>query len=508
MSDTESKSNTSFLRRLVQPQSDGGIQPIVIIGTFILFFALGMIFPYTGDDWTWGSYVGLGRMENDFFAHYNGRYVGNLCVLALTRVLWLKALAVAASCTYIVYGGYRFAGKKHRWVYWMMLALILFMQHELRSEGIVWTAGFANYALPMAGFFAWMNIFKDVFTDDYQPLRKGWMLPLALFGFVLCLFLETITLCTVISSAALVIYVRIRHKRIDGAQVAFLVGAIAGTALMFANETYHDPNAFHSMAVWSSLYSIARTYGGKVGYEGYAQNMALNVTFALIAVLAAKYRVGANERTHKHTQTVMAVIAVLLACYSTLRAITCASGNAWRITDGILALVFLAIACKMAAMYWKSLHDHRPLFCLAVAFTLTAPLLVVSPVTWRCFFPEYLLLAVYMCVLAIPVREAAGIGENVVTRVCQVLCVAGFVMWFVIYGTVYSVYCHRGDDIRRQLDAGQTTIYLERLPFARHIQHNDSIIESNEYQMRDRFFIYYNIPKGCTVVFVDHPIDE
>ena len=113
-----------------------------------------------------------------------------------------------------------------------------------------------------------------------------------------------------------------------------------------------------------------------------------------------------------------------------------------------------------------------------------------------------------MCVLAIPVREAAGIGENVVTRVCQVLCVAGFVMWFVIYGTVYSVYCHRGDDIQRQLDAGQTTIYLERLPFARHIQHNDSIIESNEYQMRDRFFIYYNIPKGSTVVFVDHPFDE
>ena len=64
MSETESKSNTSFLRRLVQPQSDGGIQPIVVIGTFALFFALGMIFPYTGDDWTWGSYVGLGRCWN------------------------------------------------------------------------------------------------------------------------------------------------------------------------------------------------------------------------------------------------------------------------------------------------------------------------------------------------------------------------------------------------------------------------------------------------------------
>ena len=42
-------------------------------------------FPYSGDDWAWGSSIGLDRLSV-FFKDYNGRYVGNLLVLVLTRL--------------------------------------------------------------------------------------------------------------------------------------------------------------------------------------------------------------------------------------------------------------------------------------------------------------------------------------------------------------------------------------------------------------------------------------
>ena len=42
------------------------------------------LFPYTGDDWAWGSKIGIDRLNN-WFENYNGRYVGNLIVLAMTR---------------------------------------------------------------------------------------------------------------------------------------------------------------------------------------------------------------------------------------------------------------------------------------------------------------------------------------------------------------------------------------------------------------------------------------
>ena len=63
---------------------------------FFAFMFLAYLFPYTGDDWAWGSSIGLGRLKS-FFAGYNGRYVGNLIVLLLTRSKLLDAVVMAAS---------------------------------------------------------------------------------------------------------------------------------------------------------------------------------------------------------------------------------------------------------------------------------------------------------------------------------------------------------------------------------------------------------------------------
>ena len=49
---------------------------------FAMLFALSWLFPYTGDDWAWGSQIGLDRLHT-WFDNYSGRYVGNLIVLAL-----------------------------------------------------------------------------------------------------------------------------------------------------------------------------------------------------------------------------------------------------------------------------------------------------------------------------------------------------------------------------------------------------------------------------------------
>lgn len=42
---------------------------------FFLIAALCWLFPYTGDDWAWGSQIGIERLKSGF-ANYNGRYVG------------------------------------------------------------------------------------------------------------------------------------------------------------------------------------------------------------------------------------------------------------------------------------------------------------------------------------------------------------------------------------------------------------------------------------------------
>lgn len=61
-----------------------------------------LVVSYTGDDWAWGSQIGLDRLHT-WFDNYSGRYVGNLIVLALTRSNMLKSLAMTAAITGIIF---------------------------------------------------------------------------------------------------------------------------------------------------------------------------------------------------------------------------------------------------------------------------------------------------------------------------------------------------------------------------------------------------------------------
>mgnify|MGYP000063744456 FL=1 len=69
---------------------------------FFVLCALCFLYPYTGDDWAWGSSIGIERL-NAWFDNYSGRYFGNLIVLALTRSNILKTIVMSACITLIVW---------------------------------------------------------------------------------------------------------------------------------------------------------------------------------------------------------------------------------------------------------------------------------------------------------------------------------------------------------------------------------------------------------------------
>ena len=68
---------------------------------FVILFFLCLLFPYSGDDWAWGSRIGIDRLSN-WFDNYSGRYLGNLIVLALTRSNLLKAVTMSFCLTGII----------------------------------------------------------------------------------------------------------------------------------------------------------------------------------------------------------------------------------------------------------------------------------------------------------------------------------------------------------------------------------------------------------------------
>lgn len=109
---------------------------------FVTMFALSWLFPYTGDDWAWGSQIGLDRLHT-WFDNYSGRYVGNLIVLALTRSNLLKSLAMAVAITGIILLLERLI--KERWSFYVSIVLLICLPKAILRQAVVWTAGFSNY---------------------------------------------------------------------------------------------------------------------------------------------------------------------------------------------------------------------------------------------------------------------------------------------------------------------------------------------------------------------------
>ena len=78
---------------------------------FLVCAVLAWFFPYSGDDWAWGSEIGADRLRS-WFEMYNGRYVGNLFVLAMTRSNLAKALIMSVCLVGILFCIERIGGGK------------------------------------------------------------------------------------------------------------------------------------------------------------------------------------------------------------------------------------------------------------------------------------------------------------------------------------------------------------------------------------------------------------
>ena len=188
--------------------------PLFFVGLFILaiFFTLVLFFPYNGDDWAWGSSIGIDRLTNGF-KDYNGRYAGNLLVIAVTHVKALKLIILPICYFLICFLTYKFANNKNSLILLFSFFLLLIVPKDIFRQTIVWTAGFANYVPSTLISLYFIFIFRDVFSSnckDYPNFQVYLSFVLSVIG---ALFMENITIFNVIFAVIIIIWTKIKHKK-------------------------------------------------------------------------------------------------------------------------------------------------------------------------------------------------------------------------------------------------------------------------------------------------------
>lgn len=484
---------------------------IAISALAILLFALlSLFFPYTGDDWAWGSSIGTERL-NSFFANYNGRYLGNLLVMALTRSKLLNIVVLSLSYYGACYLCCRYAEKKRNLILIFSLGLFFVMPRGMFMQSVVWTSGYSNYVPSALISMLYLVMVKNIAYEKAPEYGKFSFILTFLMGFCGALFMENITLFNVCLGFAVIGYCLIKFKKVFSCHTGFLAGAIIGAVCMFTNGAYlkiaSGSDGYRSTA--SGLSGITDTLKSHLMVS--VDNLIFsNCVMCIVAtlVLSALVFRYVSSSTDKASKT--ASVVALTLNYASMAVIimeNVSSGNgmfpalqAKRVqilTAGIyvLSVFLISFLCIDKHRRFKTM---LPLYCVPV---VVAPLLLVNPIGSRCFFVAYLFMMAYIAdVFAYLVKDSKLNSITVkslvylgcVTLVCQAI------IYLSIFFPVYTCDQKRNDFAKAQSDNGEKTVYICELPNRSYLWTSSPVNEP----WITRYKLFYGLKEDVQFSFV------
>lgn len=478
--------------------------PVIV---FVLLVLLCYLFPYTGDDWSWGSSVGIDRL-NSGFVDYGGRYFGYIIVLVLTRFRILRAIVMAGTIVGIAWGARCIV--KQKWAFYAAILLMFLVSNEIFAQSISWTSGFSNYATTALMVIAFLAvIFNNVFQSKPETIWIKTAMPI--LGFCGSLIMESITVFFVIMPILLQIYLWKKEKRFSPILILFAIGAMVGAALMFSNSTYtnimntNDGYRTMSFSVGELLSRAKDNYLTTIYPYGLFKNEIIVISFIIGGFLLLGSNKDKRNRFSIATLTILGVFLLINILSNVVIGAT-NKPTIFVIFEAILSSVaIVSMFLFSISITEKKSNERRTMIILWLTFAiLIGPLFVVTPIGPRNFFLPYVMLMIICLILWNSVfnsyktnyKKLAATILPLMNRVVLAGAVIVVSIYVCIFAVVYIKDVTRIDEIRREIAAGKTRVELKRLPFQSLMWVSNPTFDA----YMERYKMFYEIPMEIEVV--------
>lgn len=372
------------------------IQWLIYLLVFAVFLYIGYKVPYCHDEWRWGLDERVELMKNGF-RNYNGRYLGNLLALLITRSVMAKALVIAGGVVWLLHVMYRNIcfreakrAKENLFLLLSCVFLLLSLPATLFQQSYGWSAAFVNFVPPVFLFLIYYNWTEWIY-DGYQdqPLWKTILvIPL---GISVQLFSENVTLFVALYAVWVAVYTLIRYRKISAMQINFIWSSFLGVYLMFANGAY-------ARAAESGGYKkISTTAGGmmeqfisNIWYHLCINNWVLNVILSAILIFLIIKTGKKNFLT-----TEMVVVFCGFSVYSIFHKVypQWVFDSNEMLNNGINTVLAVLFFANVLLCIWNVVDKSvRMSMCILYlsAGAVAAPLLAANPIGARCFYVSYI----------------------------------------------------------------------------------------------------------------------
>ncbi len=466
---------------------------------FLLIALLCWMFPYTGDDWAWGSQIGIDRL-NVWFYNYNGRYVGNLIVLALTRSNLLKTLVMAICLTGIIFL-IEYISKK-KWSFYVSCIALLMIPKGVLSQAVVWTSGFSNYVVPVFLILIFIAYAYPVFEKEMPKRRKWHCVPFFLLGAMTSLIMENITIYNVILTIGIIVYTIAVHHKVIASHAAWLLGSVAGAVYMFSNKAYHSvvnkESAYQQIGERGIIGNAEKNYVEVIAKYLCLDNVWINLAILIVCfLLFCQCRMLWQRKKELWAARLCLILMTAFNVWAFLSSFGIDIAEKQKrllYMDGLAVVVYmLGLIVFSILVGIKKNCLWRLLFWNAGIVCLCAPLLVVNPIGPRCFFPIYVLFILLLnelgCQLDGKMIKTILEGK-IFQNACICISLVGMAFYLNIFYAIYQVDRDRLVQIRRQEMLGQTSVEVRYLPYGSYLWN-----DIPEGGWGERFKLFHRLPE-------------
>ena len=420
---------------------------ICVLAIWVFFIWVIANTPYGLDDWRWGIPAGF---EDFVTGSQNGRYLGNLFEVIVTRSGFLKVLLIATMATMLpllsvilVHSMVRpsesepkpkFEPDEQKFLVGMLLSatlMYLAVPREVWRQTFGWIAGFSNFGF--SGVLLLLDqkyLFEAQSSEQAAPLRI--LVLSALTAFCASLILENLTVYLAAVTLLSSFFYIIHNRRCNARHLALLLGCLAGTALMFGGSIYgtlfSTGRAWNDMrsltvnlhdGVWTNLRILHARFVYFFPHEIWGDQW---VPCTLIASLLALK----GHRSRRKAGRVLVVPLMLFACYFvSVRFLGPIENYVARWSDVLtqrLNLLFFWLVLLAVIAFWRENRDRRKLllFLWLSVPCIVVPLLVTNTTGQdaRCILTPAVVLIEFCLVL---IADADPLRNDFVKKALSIL---------------------------------------------------------------------------------------
>ncbi|MBQ6947681.1 MAG: hypothetical protein IJN42_06490 [Clostridia bacterium] len=460
----------------------------VYLGILFLFFVLlSYLFPYSGDDWSWGTQHGM-NLLNKGFEDYNVRYLGNILEIVATRVRPLRALMEGALLTALIGLMAALNDRKRMTIAVGSTALVLLCSAEIWQQAIVWAAGFFNYVPPLVAAMFFALCMKKTLDGEWKGglalcLTMG---PVAVLA-ALCM--ENMTVFNLVLGVSAVAFVWFSRKKLSGVGISWLLGSVVGAVIMFSNGGYYKvatgEDGYRSLA--GGLLQGIVDSSGTVFQYGMYQNTLLNLVLTVLLIWFVSRKLPAMSKGRALVCRALCLYNLLWAVYATVYACNVTDwihtgyfahrvSYTWQVlgtyTETFNVLSGLAYLISCFALLLLTASDGRMRVRVWALYgslgVMIAPLFVVNPIGPRNFFAGYVVQILIACMLFAEVAEHWRIPRPAMGGLLATVCVL-CLFWTSIYGYIFKVDAQRMEYVAEQVAAGEDTVEVIIWPYEKYV---------------------------------------